>query len=218
MNKPTALRGLALAQSLVRDLPDSHATLFNPWKQSCVHDLEADGPAQRLARLGQHLECEARLILLGEAIGYQGGRYSGIAFTSERLLLAGQIPRVGCNGRLTDRQPPFSEPSATIVWRELHALGVADRTVLWNSLPLHPHRPAEPWSNRTPTPREVAIGAPALERLMAAFPRATVIAVGRHAAALIRETTGREVEAVRHPARGGATRFALELRERVAAR
>ncbi|MGH8517275.1 MAG: uracil-DNA glycosylase, partial [Panacagrimonas sp.] len=117
---------------------------------------------------------------MGEAIGYQGGRYSGIAFTSERLLAEGAIPRMEATGRITQRDLPFSEPSATIVWRELAKLGLAAHTVLWNALSLHPHLPEEPWSNRTPTRREFEMGLPALERLLAAFPQAQVIAVGRN--------------------------------------
>jgi len=204
-------RGIDLARQLVRTLPESSATLFNPWRSRCTHDLFADAAAQRLERLGEHLKKSPRLILVGEACGYQGCRYSGIAFTSEKLLAAGTIPRVDVTGRLTSRALPFSEPSATIVWRQLHALGVAQQSVLWNTLPLHPHLAGKPWSNRTPTPAEFEAGQAALIGLLEAFPRARIVAVGRHAGMRLRTLTSRSIHEVRHPARGGATLFASGL-------
>jgi uracil-DNA glycosylase len=206
------IRGPALAERLIDTLPPSGPTLFNPWKTRCLHDLEARGPAQRLARFGAHLDCDARLILVGEAVGYQGGRYTGIAFTSERLVGEGRIPRIGAIARLTNRPLPFSEPSATIVWRELKLLGLDAHTVLWNALPLHPHQAERPWSNRTPTRSEFVMGRAALRMLVDAYPQAVVVAVGRHAQTLLGDVLDRDVPGVRHPAYGGATEFAEGLR------
>src|SRR5690606_6746390 len=112
-------------------------------------------------RLAQHLSCNPAWILVGEAPGYQGCRHTGVAFTSERLLLEGAIPRVSqAIERLTDRRLPFSEPSATIVWKALYALGIAERTIMWNALQLHPVGAAGDWSNRTPIDAELQHGAP----------------------------------------------------------
>ena len=207
-----SLRGPALAERLIRSLPRSAPALFNPWTTRCAQDLPAHGPAHRRARLGSHLDCEARLVLVGEAVGYQGGRYSGIAFTSERLLGEGRIPRIEPTPRLTRRPLPFSEPSATIVWRELHALGLQAHTVLWNALPLHPHRADAPWSNRTPTRAELVLGRQAIDLLAQAYPRAAIVAVGRHAQVVVSDVLGRAVPGVRHPAYGGASEFARGLR------
>ncbi len=127
--------------------------VFNPWLQSDgTTDLTGDAARSRVARLRAHLDTNARVLLIGEAAGYQGCKVSGIAFTSERLLIEGSIPRVPLTQpRLTSRARPWSEPSATTVWKTLHALGIADRTVLWNAYPWHPHKPAALHSNRTPT-------------------------------------------------------------------
>lgn len=206
------LRGSALAQALIETLPASGPLLFNPWTTRCEQDLEQQAPARRRARLGAHLDCDARLLLVGEAVGYQGGRYSGIAFTSERLLGEGQVPRIGPTVRLTQRSRPFSEPSATIVWRELRNLRLESHTVLWNALPLHPHEAGRPWSNRTPTRAEFSLGRAAIHLLVKAYPRAVVIAVGRHAQALLTDVLDRPVPGIRHPAYGGATDFARGLR------
>ncbi len=203
---------LPLAESLIATLPVGVPGLFNPWRDACPHDAPGNGPAQKRVRLAQHLDCDPQFILAGEAPGYQGCRYSGIAFTSERLLGEGAIPRIpASSGRLSDRRLPFSEPSATIVWKTLYRLGIAERTLLWNALQLHPHSPDSLWSNRTPTPAEISLGEPALRILLTAFPSAAVIAVGKKAEGLLREMGIPIIGAVRHPANGGATQFAEGL-------
>jgi uracil-DNA glycosylase len=204
---------LALAQALVDTLPHGVPGLFNPWKDVCADDLENNGPAAKLARLAAYLDCEPRFIVAGEAPGHLGCRHSGIAFTSERLLLEGAIPRVAREtSRLTSRKLPFSEPSATIVWRVLNELGIAHQTILWNALQMHPHAPGNPRTNRTPTQGELLQGAPAMRLLVEAFPNAKLVAVGRKAEGLLQEMGIAVVGQVRHPANGGARQFADGLR------
>lgn len=204
----------SLARRLVATLPAGRAGLFNPWADSCPHDAAGNGPQQKLERLAAHLDCDAQFILVGEAPGYQGCRYSGIAFTSERLLGEGAIPRIPALGhRLSTRKLPFSEPSATIVWKTLYRLGIAERTILWNAMQLHPHRADNLWSNRTPQPAEIALGAPAMRMLKEAFPNARIVAVGKKAEGLLHEMGIETAGAVRHPANGGATEFAKGLQE-----
>jgi hypothetical protein len=202
-----------LADALVNTLPVGLTGLFNPWAERCIHDAEINGPEQRRVRLAQHLDCEATLILVGEAPGYQGCRYSGVGFTSERLLLEGAIPRVDMPaGRLTtDRKTPFSEPSATIVWKQLRALGVHETTVLWNALQMHPYRDGSIWSNRAPTQAELKMGYAAMALLRQAFPQAKIVAIGRKAEGLLAESGIVAEAAVRHPANGGANDFAKGL-------
>ena len=202
----------SLARDLVETLPAGRPGLFNPWRDRCPHDAAGNGPEQKLARLALHLACEPEFILTGEAPGYQGCRYSGIAFTSERLLGEGAIPRIPVPGaRLSTRRLPFSEPSATIVWKTLYRLGIAERTILWNAMQLHPHRADSVWSNRTPGPDEIALGAPALRMLAEAFPHARIVAVGKKAEGLLHNMGITTAGAVRHPANGGATEFAAGL-------
>ena len=201
-----------LAKRLVDTLPSGQDGLFNPWRDTCPMDCNGNGPQAKLARLTHHLDVDPLLILCGEAPGYQGCRYSGIAFTSERLLLENAIPRIpALPARLTTRTRPWSEPSATIVWKTLYRLGIADRTVLWNALQMHPHRPGDTHSNRTPTWAEIELGAPAMRILVKSFPNAKLVAVGRKAEGLLQEMGVATAGAVRHPANGGATEFAEGL-------
>jgi len=181
---------------------------FNPWRD---HDPATDrsprAAAERLARLCAHLSTRPAWLLVGEAAGYQGCKVSGIPFTSERLLLEGRIPRIAApRQRLSTRERPWSEPSATTVWGTLHALGVAHATLLWNAFPFHPHQRGDLHSNRTPTRDERAFGLAVLAALLRAFPRARPIAVGRQAEAAFAEL-GMAVPTVRHPSMGGAAEF-----------
>ena len=201
-----------LAKLLTDELPSGLPTLFNPWRDHCTDDEPCNGPDTKLARLAAHLDCDPEFILCGEAPGYLGCRHSGIAFTSERLLLDGEIPRISSiSHRLTSRPRPYSEPSATIVWRALYELGIEEGTILWNALQMHPHRPKKEQSNRTPTSDEFQIGKPALRLLVAEFPSARVVAVGKNAKGLL-DSMGIVSAAVRHPANGGANTFRQELK------
>ena len=195
------------------------ADVFNPWTaRDEANDGSLNGPAARLQRLRAHLSIDARRILVGEASGYQGCHVSGIPFTSERVILAGHVPRVTASAaRLSLRHIPWSEPSATTVWGTLHALGIAEHTVLWNAFPWHPHEPGQLQSNRTPTRSEQMEGLTALEALLDAFPKAHLLAVGRHAELALGQL-GRRATSLRHPSMGGARRFGDGLRAAVEAR
>jgi hypothetical protein len=207
------MSNISLAHSLVETLPSGLAGLFNPWRDHCPHDSPGNGPSKKLERLALHLDCSPEFILAGEAPGYQGCRYSGIAFTSERLLGEGAIPRIPAStGRLSTRRLPFSEPSATIVWKTLYKLGIQERTILWNAMQLHPYRADNLWSNRTPKPEEIRLGEPALRILIRTFPAAKIIAVGKKSEGLLLEMNIPIAGSVRHPANGGATEFAAGLK------
>jgi len=188
--------------------------IFNPWTQrDALNDSDLNGPAARLERLNSHLRLSPARILLGEAAGYQGCHVSGIPFTSERVIMAGSVPRVACSGRrMSVRARPWSEPSATTVWKTLHSLDIAHDTILWNAYPWHPHLPGKPQSNRTPTRSERLLGMPVLDALLRAFPKAALFAVGRHAEYALSEF-GREAIPLRHPSMGGAVLFHQGLRK-----
>lgn len=203
---------MRLVESLVAALPVDAPSLFNPWRQSCEYDAPENTLAAKKRRLAHHLDCDARWILIGEAPGYQGCRYSGVAFTSEKLLMDGTIPRIAPIGyRVTRRERAFKEPSARVVWDTLHHLGIAEDTVLWNALQLHPFQPGRPFSNRTPLKHELAYGVAALEILLNHFRDAKVVAVGKKADAQLSRAGVSGYHAVRHPSMGGASKFTAQL-------
>jgi hypothetical protein len=189
---------------------------FNPWRDYDPDtDLSRTAPAERLERLAAHLNCRPRYILFGEAAGYQGCKVSGIAFTSERLLMGGAIPRVACTSRLTIRERPWSEPSATTVWGTLGDLGISGQTILWNAYPWHPHKAGNRHSNRTPTTAERGAGMPVLQGFLRLFPGTRIFAVGRNAEAAL-GALGVPATALRHPSMGGAAKFREGLRRSIA--
>ncbi len=189
--------------------------VFNPWAEPDSLDLEGSpgaGPAARLRRLRKHFDVDARLVLIGEAAGYQGCHFSGLAFTNERLMLEGRIPRITVSGRFTSRPRPWCEPSATVVWGALHGLGLAASTVLWNSFAWHPYKAGSHYSNRAPTRDELEAGRDVLDGVLGTFGQAHIVAVGQVAGRSLR-ALGREPAAVlRHPSMGGANEFREGLR------
>jgi uracil-DNA glycosylase len=203
----------AFLRSLQQKVP---AGVFNPWTDiDPATDRATNAPMDRLARLRAHLATEASFVLLGEAAGYQGCKVSGIPFTSERLLLEGTIPRISAPpARLTSRTRPWSEPSATTVWKTLHELGIASHTVLWNAYPWHPHKPGTLHSNRTPSRAERQSGVSVVQGLLRLFPEAQVFAVGRNAESSLAEL-GITATALRHPSMGGAAMFSKQLQDAV---
>jgi hypothetical protein len=190
--------------------------VVNPYREAFA---ELDGPAaarRRRENLEAYLDRVGvpRLVLVGEALGYRGGRFSGIAFTSERQLLGPddrRLPWGGAPFQATSRNPAlWLEPSGSIVWDGLG--GDAAGALVWNSFPWHPYGAAGPLSNRTPERGLVAANLHVLERLLAELPDACVLAVGRTAQGALAEL-GLEAPALRHPAHGGAVLFREQLRE-----
>src|SRR5205814_762874 len=126
--------------------------VFNPWWEvDAQNDIGPNAPAIRRKQLVVYLRerlGNARLAIIGEALGYRGGHFSGIPMTSERMLLGKRSLRVfsGIKPRRTSKLSVcpngFSEPTATIVWGALLKIGVLpDEFVLWNAFPWHSFDP-----------------------------------------------------------------------------
>lgn len=204
-NKAAAIDGL------LADL--SRATIgatFNQFGEVGPDDV-ANAPAIRLANLRHYLDerRNADIVAVGEAAGYQGMRWSGIAFTSERDLARWGPP---FRGTSTTRKGGWSEPSGTIVHGLLEELGAERRVILWNTVPTHPYLPGQPLSNRRPARPEIAAGLVYTQRLIDILRPSLVVGVGRIAAA----TLGSRAVYVRHPAQSGATAFRIGMRSLLA--
>jgi hypothetical protein len=170
-------------------------------------ELDLPGAAAiRRANLVHYLVERTRerpVVLAGEAMGYAGGRFSGIAFTAERTLLEWGEPYA-----LTSFRPEgFKEMSGSIVHGLLGELGVEQRVVLWNTVPAHPHPDGKPLGNRAPTMPERRAGGTALELFLDAVRPLAIVPVGRIAEKALGDLGVPTLPAVRHPAQGGATQF-----------
>jgi len=201
--------------------------VFNPWyEQDLENELGPEGPAVRRQQLCAYLEerRSARWLLMAEAPGYQGGHFTGIAMTSERILL-GHLRGKGIAPEAVFRSTPprrtsrpelrplgFTEPTATIVWGVILSAGLDPRDfVLWNAFPWHPWHPQRGrLTNRTPSETELAEGKPPLHALLEGFNFRQIIAIGAKSKKLL-HVAGVEAPAVRHPANGGAPRFRQEF-------
>jgi len=212
-------------ESFVRLLKQSPpGAVFNPWWQvDKQNDIGRNAPLIRRNHLRAYLRKrlgKAKVVVIGEALGYRGGHFSGIPMTSERILLGkkkgtGIEPAhvfSGIKARRTstrDQCPDgFSEPTATIVWSWLLKLGLKpEEFVLWNAFPWHsfdPHRGL--LSNRTPKKSERPAGLSVLKTFLDLFPCEEIIALGNVAAWQLKELNV-ECHRVRHPASGGARLF-----------
>ena len=182
-------------------------TTFNHYRDADPA-FDRPGAAQiRVRNLAAYLRARPHpsLMLVGEAAGYAGCRFSGIAFTSERCL-----PR----DRWTSVDDPNGhvEHSASIVHRVLRELDLEADTVLWNLCPTHPAG-SSALSNRTPTREERRAGVGFVSDLVDLLEPALVLAVGVHAGRALPHE-----QRLRHPANGGASEFRLGLVRAMASR
>lgn len=205
--------------------------VFNPWGDyDAAYDCGAEAPQLRrnnlkaylLPRLGK-----ASYIIVAEAVGYQGGRFSGIAITCERMLMnlhgrikADQIIPQGesyaqrtsnpdGSGILKEiqRSKGFNEPTDTVVWSALTENHINTYDVLlWNIFPFHPYKAGEPLSNRTPAKEELDEGWHFTEELLRLNGKCQLFAVGQKAANTLL-TYNVNAIALRHPANGGTEKY-----------
>jgi hypothetical protein len=202
--------------------------VFNPWWQvDKQNDIGRNAPAIRRKQLAAYLRNRlgmVRLVVIGEALGYRGGHFSGIPMTSERILLgkkenAGIKPEhvfssiKACRTSKPRKCPDgFSEPTATIVWSAMLKLGLkAEQFVLWNAFPWHTFDSRRGMlSNRMPNKSERASGLSVLEAFLDLFPYNEIVALGNVAASQLKELNV-EAHRVRHPASGGAKLFRQQI-------
>src|SRR5262249_49804594 len=144
---------------------------------------------------------KVKLAVIGEALGYRGGHFSGIPMTSERILLGrSNKVRMKSDDFFSDiklrrtskpRKCPdgFSEPTATIVWSTLVRLGLKpEQFVLWNAFPWHSFDPCRGMlSNRMPNKSERSNGVSVLSAFLNLFSCDEVVALGNIAASQLKE-------------------------------
>jgi hypothetical protein len=202
--------------------------VFNPWWEvDKQNDIGRNAPAVRRHQLRAYLQKrvgKANVAVIGEALGYRGGHFSGIPMTSERLLL-GRSKRFHIKPRdffsaakprrtsKPEKYPDgFSEPTATIVWGTLLRLGIKpEQFVLWNAFPWHSFDSRRGvLSNRMPNKSERAAGLTVLKPFLELFSCDQVVALGKIAATQLEELNV-NAHCVRHPASGGAKLFRQQI-------
>lgn len=206
--------------------------VWNPWSDYHTdYDISENAPNIRREHLKQYLLPrigKAKNMILAEAIGYQGGHFSGIAMTCERMLLGNHKtvsvdsifsheykptlmrtsnPKSKFITKRTQRELGFNEPTDTVVWGAIleNKLNPFE-FLLWNIFPFHPYKDGNLLSNRTPTPAELRLGWTYTKELLEINPVNIVLAVGQKSENTLKEFGVRAV-GLRHPANGGATLY-----------
>lgn len=179
--------------------------LFNPYS-TVDPDLDRPGAdtirrSNLLAYLGS-FDRVPPVLIVGEAPGPRGCRFSGVPFTNEAQLLSGTHP---FSGRQSSNRPaPYGAYSSNALW---DALGrYYPRFLLWNSVPFHPHRPGEALSIRTPRGTEVREWSGLLGEMVGLLQPELIVALGRKAQEAMRQV-GVGCIYLRHPSMGGLRAF-----------
>lgn len=190
--------------------------LFNPYRDA-VPGLDAAGAAATrranlLAALAALPPGPVDVLVVAEAPGPWGTRFSGVPLASEAQLLAGDYGLRGSptSARFEREGRPHGESSSTI-YRAAMA-GREGRFWTWSTVPLHPHRPGAPLTIRAPTTAEARAWHGLLTLHAEALAPRVVVAVGRHAERAL-AAVGVDAVYVRHPSQGGATAFRAGIAE-----
>lgn len=223
-------------KQFIKDLQERRTTenVFNPWRDyDEIFDVGPQAPKIRSKQMERFLAlriAKAKYLLVAEAVGYQGGKFTGMALTSERMLL-GFHKSIGSsaflenetaqrtskpdNTRLNDAQRRFgfTEPTATIVWKEILEHKISPFEVItWNIFPFHPFDPRKgSLTNRTPNVTELKEGMDYTKMLLKICPNVIVISIGRYSAETLNRL-GIENCPVPHPANGNALKFRKAIR------
>jgi len=188
---------------------------FNPYAD-CYPPFDVeDAPAIRRANLFYVLASAEKAgvvdLWVGLELGHRGGRRTGLAMTDDAHVEAhGRRFGVADRVRSATRAGPTKEMTASIVWE---ALGRIDRPVfLWNVVPLHPHRPAEPLSNRRHNSNEREACLPHLQTLIGLLRPQRLVTIGNDASSALKQC-GYSHVSVRHPSYGGKREFLSQVSE-----
>lgn len=189
----------------LRDQPGLHA----------LYDPGTSAGRIRLANLkiflGQLLPWRPTVLLVGEAPGYRGAWRTGVNFCAEKNMM-GPKDRFGLFGgaeagyrRIDEAARLHAEASSTVVQQVMQELPAP--VLVWPALPMHPYKPGNEQSNRTPTLGELrSYALPQLEELIRVYAPRHVAAVGNIGMQCLSEL-GVEVTKIRHPAHGGGPKF-----------
>lgn len=148
------------------------------------------------------------VLVVGEAAGWHGARFSGVPFTSEALLLGGGLPFTG--QQTSHRNIPHSESTATVFWGVMKSH--FPKFLTWNIFPLHPREDTsvERIINRRPSQEEIRLTLPLLLEMLTVLKPRRLIAVGKVAYETLQELEpdhGWVTQYVRHPSYGGKQDF-----------
>lgn len=193
----------------------SSEVLFNQY-----NDISADvdlpnADIIRRENLKNYLKSFSELpttLLVGEAPGPWGCRFSGVPFTTQEQLYNNRLP---FSGRRSSKNHLYDVllskgKSAKIFWDIM--LPCHPHFFVWNCIPFHPHKHGEILSIRNPSRREVLSFSEILSEIRNTIHPKHIIAVGRKAEHAL-NGIGVSPTYIRHPSHGGETNFKIGIKE-----
>ena len=189
----------------------STSKLFNHYKDNIP---ELDLPSGNLIRLNnlynylQSFSERPLILIIGEAPGIKGCRFSGVPFTSEEQLINGKLPFKG--GKSSRRKKPYSESTATIFWNIMFPY--FPYFFLWNCIPFHPYKENHYSLNRTPSKKEIFSFSFITKELIELLQSKIIIALGKSAEYMLRDVLRIPYIYVRHPSYGGKQEFCRKIK------
>lgn len=180
--------------------------LFNQYKEnSFVFDKDNSNliRQQNLKRYMESFTEKPRYMLLGEAPGCYGCRFSGVPFTSEKQLVD---PKFWLQGERSSSGDPYEEFSGRVLWELLAPYH--DKFFIYNTIPFHPHtNEVAILTNRTPTKEEIKDNLKYLEKIIEILRPDEHVAIGRVAESAFKALNVKKVTYVRHMSHGGEKLF-----------
>ena len=173
---------------------------FNPYRNP---DLAANLNLY-LMTLKQH--SNRPMLLVGEALGFKGGRLTGIPFSCGDVFTRFNHPLLAELKSKLILSSRESENTATMVWEYLTEK--QQTPLFWNAFPFHPYHYRRPKTNRAPTVKEIQQGSIYLKQLADIFQPPVIAGIGRKGQlAAHKAFPDQVIQRIRHPSFGGKREF-----------
>lgn len=195
--------------------------LFNQYKEIDKRYDRPEGATIRQQNLRNYLESirnwKSIDMIIGEAAGKNGMRFSGVPFTSEIQLLSKNLPFTGEQSSLRElcgkrNGKPYYAYSANIFWKEMLPMYNQGYDFLaWDCILFHPHDKEDVRTNRSPTPKELKDNSEILRKVVEKVKPKKIITIGKKAeeALAFADIKVTPIVSVPHPASygGGVRKF-----------
>jgi uracil-DNA glycosylase len=154
-------------------LEESRRDLFNQYRAVDENVDQSKAPFIRQKNLKNYFYSFSEIpsfLLVGEAAGPWGCRFSGVPFTGEGQLCQKLLPFPGERSSRDDpkyslkKLPPFISSSAKLFWNILKPYH--PKFFVWDLVPFHPHKKGVPLGVRTPRADEITKYSPSLSKVI----------------------------------------------------
>lgn len=178
---------------------DSSDRVFNPYKERYIlNNLKA--------YFSYHLTHKSKVLMVGEAPGHKGCRWTGIPFTSGDIIINSQMGIFKEIGHEITLYQIEKENTAATVWEIMNTLDT--QPVFWNAFQFHPHGIGAISGNRKPDALEIREGSVYLKQVYELFKPKKLCSIGRVGELILKRLfPDKEITYIRHPSYGGKEDF-----------